>query len=254
MRQSFVKCFVEAIKNCKHLSIKPIRMPMKSKSVGLERPRVVQLAAAVLIAMPVLDILMGQRTGSFIFDGVSWLLIFGAGATLMVRHKLAWMLGILLSVIFVLYNLIILVNSTVPGANPVFQTAKLMDCLLVVFIVGTVFYFFRYPYLDRRQHWFAPTGNRFAAQIPVVLNGNIQTTSLDLSYTGAKVALPESGTFDLKVGDRVSLLLTEVDDLLCQGRVLEIHAHHVRIHFEDTSSQEQELIRQWLSSQNLPKA
>lgn len=228
-------------------------MPMESKSVGLERPFVVQLAAAVLIAMPLLDIIVGQRTGSFIFDGVSWLLIFGAGASLMIRHKSAWMLGIVLSVVFALHNAVNLIQSTVPGANPVIQTARLLDCLLVAFIVGTVFYFFRYPYLDRRQHWFAPTGNRFVAQIPVVLNGSIHTTSLDLSYTGARIALPQ-GAFDLKVGDHVSLLLTEVNDLLCQARILEIQPSYIRVHFEDTSSQEQELIRQWLSSQNLPKA
>ncbi len=214
---------------------------------------VVQLAAAVLIATPVMDILSGHRTGAYLFDVLSWILVFGAGASLMVRHKSSWMLGIVLCVIFVVYNVFSIIQSTGPGANPVTQTAKLLDCLLVAFIVGSVFYFFRYPYLDRRQHWFSPTGNRFAAQTAVVLNGSVLTNSLDLSYTGARIAVPQ-GSSSFKKGDRVSLLLSEINDLLFQANVLEVQETYIRVHFEGTSPQDQEMIRQWLSSQNLPKA
>ncbi|MDG0816062.1 PilZ domain-containing protein [Bdellovibrio svalbardensis] len=229
---------------------------METKSLGLERPLVVQLAAAVLIATPVMDILSGHRSGSYLFDALSWLLIFGAGASLMVRHKSSWLLGIVLCVLFVIYNLFTIIQSMQPGGNPVAQTARLLDCLLVAFIIGSVFYFFRYPYLDRRQHWFAPTGSRFAAQTPVVLNGAFQTNSLDLSYTGARIALPQgnAGVGGFKKGDRVSLLLSEINDLLFQAKVLEVQESYIRVHFEGASAQEQELIRQWLSSQNLPKA
>ncbi|QDK38352.1 PilZ domain-containing protein [Bdellovibrio sp. NC01] len=223
-----------------------------AKTAGLERPFVVQLAAAVLIATPLMDILTGQRTGSYLFDVVSWILIFGAGASLMVRHKSSWMLGIILCLSFVGYTGYTIVLAIGPGGNPVTQTAKLLDCLLVAFIVGSVFYFFRYPYLDRRQHWFAPTGSRFAAQIPVVINGSIQSQTVDLSYTGARIAVPQGSTF--KKGDRVSLALTEINDILCHGQILDVQESFIRVHFEDTSAAEQELIRQWLSSQNLPKA
>lgn len=222
------------------------------KTAGLERPLVVQLAAAVLIATPLMDILTGQRTGSYLFDMISWVLIFGAGVSLMVRHKSSWMLGIVLCLSFVVYTGYTIVLAIGPGGNPVTQTAKLLDCLLVAFIVGSVFYFFRYPYLDRRQHWFAPTGSRFAAQIPVVINGTIQSQTVDLSYTGARIAVPQGSAF--KKGDRVSLALTEINDILCHGQILDVQESFIRVHFEDTSSAEQELIRQWLSSQNLPKA
>lgn len=224
---------------------------MENKTAGLERPLVVQLAAAVLIATPVMDILMGQRTGSYMFDLFSWALIFASGASLMIRHKSSWVAGIALAVAFVVYNLFLLLMNP-SGALPLQQTTKFLDCLLVMFIVGTVFYFFRYPYLDRRQHWFSPTGNRFMVNIPAVLNGSIQTSTMDLSYTGARISVPEGASF--KKGDRVSLLLSDINDLLCQAHVLNVDDGSIRVHFEGTSASDQELIRQWLSSQNLPKA
>ncbi|WP_413568223.1 PilZ domain-containing protein [Bdellovibrio sp. HCB117] len=222
---------------------------METKATTLERPRTVQMAAAVLILTPVLDILMYQRTGTQIFSWVGWLLIFGAGVSLMIRHKSSWLLGIVLCALFVLntgYGLI----RDMEHVDPLISTAKLLDCLLVLFIVGTVSYFFRYPYLDRRQNWFAPTGERFSITTPVMLNG-IETQTLDLSYTGARIAVPGGASY--KAGDKLALQFTDINDIQCSAKVIDVKADHVRVHFEGTSSSDKEMLRQWLNSQNLQK-
>lgn len=226
---------------------------MENKSVGLTRPLAVQLAAAVLISIPLMDMLSAQRSGEFMFGLASWIMVCGAGISLMIRHKSSWILGISLCVAFVLTNVYQLAFLDTAGVSPWASTMKLLDCLLVAFIVVTVFYFFRYPYLDRRQNWFAPTAERFKVEMPVVLNGGqISLKLVDLSYTGARIALDPGASF--KKGERVSVQLTEINDVLCQARVIDVHNGWMRVHFEDTSSQEKELIRQWLLSQNLQKA
>ncbi|WP_373997752.1 PilZ domain-containing protein [Bdellovibrio bacteriovorus] len=222
---------------------------METKATTLERPRTVQMAAAVLILTPVLDILMYQRTGTQIFSWVGWLLIFGAGVSLMIRHKSSWLLGIVLCALFVLntgYGLI----RDMEHVDPLISTAKLLDCLLVLFIVGTVSYFFRYPYLDRRQNWFAPTGERFSIATPVILNGT-ETQTLDLSYTGARIAVPNAASY--KAGDKLSVQFTDINDIQCSAKVIDVKVDHVRVHFEGTSASDKEMLRQWLNSQNLQK-
>ncbi|XGC79735.1 PilZ domain-containing protein [Bdellovibrio bacteriovorus] len=222
---------------------------MESKSSTLERPRAVQMAAAVLIATPLLDIMMMQRTGTQIFSWISWVMIAGAGISLMIRHKLSWLVGITLCILFVVSTGVSLFQE-IESADPIVSSAKLLDCLLVLFIVGTVSYFFRYPYLDRRQNWFAPTGERFALSMSVVLDG-METQTLDLSYTGAKISAPEGKLF--KVGDKVPLQFSEINDIQCWARIIDSKPGQVRVHFEDTSAGDKEMIRQWLSAQNLQK-
>ncbi|WP_295899879.1 PilZ domain-containing protein [uncultured Bdellovibrio sp.] len=222
---------------------------METKTTTLERPRAVQMAAAVLIMAPVLDMMMSQRTGAQVFSVFSWILIFGAGVSLLVRHKSSWVLGIILCSVFVISTGVSLVRE-MDTVDPIVSSAKLLDCLLVIFIVGTVSYFFRYPYLDRRQNWFAPTGDRFAIVSSVVLGG-AETQTIDLSYTGARITIPGSATF--KSGDVVALQLTEINDISCKARVVDVKEDHIRVHFEGTSASEKDLIRQWLNSQDLKK-
>jgi len=222
---------------------------METKATTLERPRAVQMAAAVLMLTPVLDLMMSQRTGAQVFNGLSWVLIFAAGASLMIRHKLAWMVGIVLCFVIIAstgYSLMKEMNY----ADPVISTARLLDCLLILFIVGTVTFFFRYPYLDRRQNWFAPTGNRYAISTAVLLGG-VETKTLDLSYTGARIALPPQSSY--KAGDTVTVQLSEINDIQCKARVIDVKEDHVRVRFDGVSTTDKDLIRQWLSTQNLQK-
>lgn len=170
----------------------------------------------------------------------------------MIRHKSSWVVGMVLCAGFVGINLYELVFQSTAGVDPWSTTFKLMNCLLVAFIVSTVFYFFRYPYLDRRQNWMAPTGERFKVEMTVLVNGDMRFKTVDLSYTGARIAVDATASFQPE--QRISLQLTDINDVVCQAKIVAIHDGWMRVHFEDVSANEKELIRQWLLSQNLQKA
>lgn len=225
---------------------------MENNTVGLVRPTAVQLAAAVLVSIPLMDIVSAQRSGVYMYGIVSWVLVCGAGISLMIRHKSSWMVGMVLSGGFVAINLYELIFQSKEGGSPWATTFKLMNCLLVAFIVSTVSYFFRYPYLDRRQNWLAPTGERFKVEMPVIVNGDIRLKSVDLSYTGARIAVDATASF--QADQRISVQLTDINDVRCQAKIVAVDDGWIRVHFEDVSASEKELIRQWLLSQNLQKA
>ncbi|WP_410468734.1 PilZ domain-containing protein [Bdellovibrio bacteriovorus] len=75
---------------------------------------------------------------------------------------------------------------------------------------------------------------------------------MDLSYTGARIAVPE-GTGSYAKGQAVSIQLSEINDIQCEGRVIDMQGGILRVHFAGLNSSEKELLRQWLSSQNLQK-
>lgn len=222
---------------------------MEAKATTLERPRAVQFAAAVLIAVPFLDLAMAHQSGVQIFGYVSWALVVFAGLSLLVRHKLSWMVGILLCVTFVGITAVEMLRD-LESADAIVNTARFLDCLLVLFIVATVSYFFRYPYLDRRQNWFAPTGERFAVETAVVLDG-ISGLTQDLSYTGAKLHLDEE--LSRKEGDKLSLRFEALSGLTCSAKILYLQGKQVRVHFEGLSSSEKESLRNWLNQQDAKK-
>lgn len=209
------------------------------------------MSAAVLMLTPILDLLMMQRTGVAVLNWVGWISVFGAGMSLMIRHKLAWVVGIVLCGVFVISTLFSLIRDF-GVVEPVISTARLLDCGLVIFIVGTIFSFFRYPYLDRRQNWFAPTGERFQVATQVLLDG-VEAQTVDLSYTGARIRLPDGFKDPGKEGV-FELQLSDINDIQCKARVIDFGEGVLRVHFVDMASSDQELLRQWLSSQNLQKA
>lgn len=224
---------------------------MGTTSQGLERPIIVQLSAAVLLLTPLLDIVFARRAGFSLFGWFEWGLILGAGFSLLIRHKLAWLLGILFCSVF-LIRTINLVVQTASEQSPWLNAARVFDVLLVFFIVGTVSYFFRYPYLDRRQRWLAPTANRFQVVIPVVVESRWKGKTQDLSYTGMKIQLSD-GDHGLKVDQTVSIQLPDINDIQCQAKIIGVQNDELRISFTVLSASDKELIRQWIQSQNLEK-
>lgn len=231
------------------LNLNADKITMKAKTTTLERPRAVQFAAAVLIAVPFLDLAMAHQSGVQIFGYFSWALVVFAGLSLLVRHKLSWMAGILLCVTFVGVTAVEMLNE-LETADAIVNTARFLDCLLVLFIVATVSYFFRYPYLDRRQNWFAPTGERYAVETAVIL-GSASGLTQDLSYTGAKLHLDEE--LNAKEGDKLTLRFEAMSGLTCKAKILSLNGKQVRVHFEGLSSSEKESLRNWLEKQDAKK-
>ncbi len=224
---------------------------MEEKTPALQRPRAVEISAAVLILTPFLDVLMMQRTGVAIFNWVGWITVFGAGVSLMIRHKLSWIVGIALCGLFVGSTLFVLIRGFYE-VEPVISTVRLLNCALVLFIVSTVLSFFRYPYLDRRQNWLAPTGERVAVATPILLSGGVEAQTVDMSYVGARLRLP-GGPNGLEKDSQIEIQLPDINDITCKARVVEIDQGLLRVHFVDMTSSDKEFLRQWLRSQNLQK-
>ncbi len=222
---------------------------METNTKLLERPLAVHVGAAALIILPLLDAVWSIKTGTHMFDYWSWGLILGAGISLLIRHKSAWILGMTLCVVFLVLNITYLIRD-IDVEDPFISKMRLFDCFIVLFIVSTVSYFFRYPYLDRRQSWFKPTGERFSVGAAVVLGG-VETQTIDLSYTGARIKIKTGHQYS--IGDVIDLQVSDINDIQCKAKILDIKEDHIRVHFEEIMLADQDLIRQWLVTRDLQK-
>lgn len=211
-----------------------------------------KIIALVMVFLPLLDLYFARTYGLTIFQPFQWVLVMGAALSLLIRHKSAWALSIFFMLIFV--------SSMVkdrfwPGEDVENQlgTAKFLGAMAGLYVIAVTLYFFRYPYLDRRQNWFAPTAERFAVQIPVLINGSIAADTTDLSYTGARISLNDKVS-SIQKGDRLSLQIPEIADLVCQGEVIAKEEGVLRVKFDKIDSASRETLRQWLLSQDVKKA
>lgn len=208
-----------------------------------EFPKTVQLVAAILIAKPVLDIIMMELTDAHNFNWISWILLSAAGMSLLVRHKTAWIFSNILCFLFMIATGVS-ISQDFDSTEQVLNIAKVVDCFLVIVIVGVVAYYFRFPYLDRRQGWLAPTADRTEATMPLVL-GPVEVTTVDLSYTGAQVLNTSSHVFT--VGEKVPFQIEEIGDIRGTAKIIAIHEQSVRIQFEGLTSTQSSLLQQWLN-------
>ncbi len=222
---------------------------MQTSKQKIEFPKAVQLIAAVLMAKPLMDILMMQLTDAQNYSWISWLLLFAAGISLLVRHKTAWMFSIGLCAAFMVSTGFSFVQEFDP-AEPLLNIAKIVDCILVFIVVGTVAYYFRYPYLDRRQSWLAPTADRFAVSTSVIL-GTLHAQTVDVSYTGANILNTNEALF--RVGEKVPLQFKEIEDIHCVAKIIDVQGQNVRVQFEGFSAAQTNILRQWLHTHHNSK-
>lgn len=199
-----------------------------------------------------LDLYIARTYGQTIFQPFQWVLIVGAALSLLIRHKSAWALGLVFMGLFVAS---MVKDRFWPSEelDPLLGTAKFLGAMAGLYVIIVMMYFFRYPYLDRRQKWFGPTADRFEVQIPVLINGSINGDTSDLSYTGAKITLKDQGD-NIQKGDRLSLQIPDIADLVCQGEVIAKDSAILRVKFDKIDSDSREILRQWLLSQGVKKA
>jgi hypothetical protein len=211
-------------------------------------PWVIVPAAFTLMVIPVMDFTT-MHTGSTVpLEIIGWLVVFAAGISFLIRHKLLWLVGLVLCALFIAINL----SHLMFFQEPVLETEAIAFKIVSSVVVAGIawLYFARSPDLDRRQHWVGQTAHRFYVETPVVLGGKEQCKTIDLSYTGARITVSQARE-KFKVGQRVSVEVPDIDSLLCQAKIIAVSFNEIRVHFVDTSDREQELIRQWLNSQNL---
>jgi hypothetical protein len=211
-----------------------------------------KIIAVFMMCLPLLDFYLARVYGQTIFQPFQWVLIIGAALSLLIRHKSAWAVGLFFMVAFVGSMVRERYWPVDPEADQQLSSAKFLGAMAGLYIIVVMMYFFRYPYLDRRQKWFAPTADRFAVIIPVLINGSIPADTTDLSYTGARINLKDQGG-NFQKGDRLSLQIPEVADLVCQGEVIAKDDASLRVKFDKIDSDSREILRQWLLSQGVKK-
>ncbi len=209
-----------------------------------------RIVPLVIMLIPIIDFLLSRNLDSAIFTMSERVLFFVAALCLLVRHKVAW----LLSVIFMVLLIGLLANNLLVADYSELDLGAVTKFMWTVFglsLLGILGYSFRYPYLDMRQKWFAPTANRYLVATPVLVNGKLAGKTTDLSYNGAKIILTTES--ELKQGDKVSVQLSEVCDLECQGVVIGREGVSLRVNFSPITGRNRDLLRQWLISQNFEK-
>lgn len=211
-----------------------------------------KILATIMVLLPLTDLYLARTYGQTIFQPFQWVLVIGAALSLLIRHKSAWALSLVFMIAFV--------SSMVKDRfwpseelDSLVGTAKFLGAMAGLYVIAVTIYFFRYPYLDRRQKWLSPTADRFAVSIPVLINGSISGDTSDLSYTGAKISLKDPGD-NFQKGDRLSLQIPEIADLICQGEVIAKDDGILRVKFDKIDSASREILRQWLLSQDAKKA
>ena len=209
--------------------------------------------AVFMVLLPLLDLYVAKTYGQTIFQPFQWVLVIGAALSLLIRHKSAWALGLIFMALFVASMVKDRFWPADGEVDPMLGTAKFLGAMAGLYVIVVMMYFFRYPYLDRRQKWFAPTADRFLVQIPVLINGSIMADTSDLSYTGVKLSLKDSAD-NIQKGDRLSIQIPEIADLVCQGEVIAKDSSILRVKFDKIDSASSEILRQWLLSQDIKKA
>ncbi|MFS4457662.1 PilZ domain-containing protein [Bdellovibrio sp. HCB2-146] len=212
-----------------------------------------RVIALIIAILPIYDLYLGHEYGQSIFTPLEWTLIVGSALSLQIRHKSAWMMGLLLMSIFVLKMAKERFFPVIQDeAEPMVRAAKFLGAMIGLFVIGTVGLLFRYPYLDRRQKWLGPTADRYMVQLPVTINGSISAETVDLSYTGAHIRLKNESE-NIQGGDRISLQIPEISDLVCQAQVIAREKDSLRVNFDNVEGSNKDILRQWLLSQDVPK-
>lgn len=182
-----------------------------------------------------------------------WLgFIFASGVLLMARHKTAWIVAVTVlsaTVLINVRNLVELMNST--SASP-FAISQLLISLLATSAVGVIFFYFRYPYLDRRATLFG-FASRVDVKIPSVIHfssESFQTKCDSISITGARFTIKSP---DSKHVENESLSVQfSAEELEIKAVVVQHTNDVLSVKFiEMTSDQKSKLIRMVKTHRNV---
>ncbi len=174
-----------------------------------------------------------------------WLgLIFTSGVLLTARHKTAWLVAISALSATVLINLRNLFELFHSNSASTFAVSQVFLSLVATSAVGVIFFYFRYPYLDRRATLFGFAG-RVDVKIPSVIHfssESLQTKCESVSITGARFKIKDS---DTKHPENESLSVQfSAEELEIKAHVVQHSDGVLRVKFVNmTSVQKSKLIR-----------
>ncbi len=159
--------------------------------------------------------------------------IFVSGVLLTLRHRTAWLLAIAsLSLTFVI-NFRNLHELSSANALSALHMTQILVSLLTTSLVGVLFFYYRYPYLDRRVTLlgFADRVDlKEACQIQLHSN-QIKSQCRSISMTGARFEISE--TLPLFSNDDTISIHFLNHHLKISGKIVEHKAPNLRVRFID---------------------
>ncbi len=181
------------------------------KQFRLKKPRIVQLLSIGFLLSPFFNLALALFMVDFAgwYSPKSWLALFLrlppteqglhglvmiAGILLLYQRKSSWSVAVLILAGLSIFNVI----STLSQGGK-FHFLNGLN-LLVNAGVLVIFYFFRYPYLDQRDHIIGGIEKRYLANFQITVNQKFPGQMKNISSSGCFITL-ESQNISLAVGD-----------------------------------------------------
>lgn len=178
--------------------------------------------------------------------------VFIAGCTLLMRHKSAWMLAVLvLGLVLVMntYRAFTLDDSIL---NPEFVRMQILVSILVTFSVLIIAFYARYPYLDRRQQWMFPTAHRYniATSVIVHIGEGVSGVTESVSTSGVRIQLSKS-VEGIKELQDLEITFTELEKFKVKSEVVEFSGTTLRLKFKQFGWGARGHLEAWLKSKTV---
>ena len=138
-------------------------------------------------------------------------LVIIAGILLLKQRKSSWTVAVMILFGVSIFNIVSTILQgeklqILSGANMLINMGALVVC-----------YFFRYPYLDQRDHILSGMAQRFTIDAPVMLNQKIEGRVKNISTTGCFISV--ANYIEFQVNDEVQIVILNSKDVL-QARVV----------------------------------
>lgn len=161
-----------------------------------------------------------------------WLgLVFFAGLNLLRARKYSWILAMVSLAVVAVFNL---ATSLQAHGTRAFQSPFTLISLIATLSIFCIFFFFRYPYLDRRDGvLFYHRRVELNFPVMILLDQPVKAQILNLSLSGIYIACSDGlKPFTLKIGQEIQM---EFKENIFKGKVLRCTPNGYGVHFLNLS-------------------
>lgn len=184
--------------------------------------------------------LRAWREGLPLLDRIYLALVFSTGVLLLRPRKTSWICGLVTLAVSLVVNAI---NGLKGAAIP--SSFAILACVTTLGAFGMLYYF-RYPYIDRREGYWGMHPRHRAENLVVRLTPqNLSARLENISYAGC--LLGGDGKFgDLKLADQTQI--TGLPGFEVRGFIARLSDQKVGVHFEGLTSDEKKALRAYLET------
>lgn len=181
------------------------------------------------------------REGLPLLDRIYLGLVFSTGVLLLRPRKSSWLFGLATLAVSLVVNAI---NGLKGASLP--SSFAILACITTLGAFGMLYYF-RYPYIDRREgYWGMHPRHRAESLIVKLSPQNIAMKLENISYAGCLLAGDGKALGDLKLEDTTSI--AGLPGFEARGRIARLHENKVGIHFEDLTGDEKKALKAYLDT------